>query len=53
MLNLDVFALDIAQVAQSLSEVVPDRRVVDDADHGHLPPALLFACSERPRRRAA
>jgi len=49
----DVAAFEVAEVAQPVPEGVPPERVVDDADARHLP-RLLRVHRERPRRwRAA
>jgi hypothetical protein len=49
--NYYIAPLDITKFGQSLPEMVPDRRIVDDADARNLP--LLCARNERPRDRSA
>ena len=44
----DALAIDIAEVAQPSPEVVPDRRIVNDADAWSLFWPLLSLCYERP-----
>src|SRR5262245_27685976 len=48
----DVLAFHVAEVAQSLTESVPHRRLVNDADPRDFR-RLLRPRPERPRRRAA
>ncbi len=45
----EILALDIADVAQAFAEIVPDRRVVDDADADDL--AALRLRRQRPRHQ--
>src|SRR5262249_42699825 len=46
----DVLAFEVTEIAQPVTEGVPVQRVVDDADARDLP-RLLRARRERPRRR--
>src|SRR5262245_48771796 len=48
----DVLAFEVTEIAQSVTEGVPVERVVDNADARDLP-RLLRARRERPRSRAA
>ena len=48
----DVLPFDIAEFAQSLSEGLPHRRVVEDTDARYFR-RLLRMCCERPRRSGA
>src|SRR5262249_3205851 len=48
----DVLAFEVTEIAQPRTEGVPLERVVDNADVRDLP-HLLRACRERPRCRAA
>jgi hypothetical protein len=43
----------VTEITQCTPEVIPDRRVVDDAYAPNLGGRLLRVCRERPRRRAA
>src|SRR5262249_21536950 len=48
----DVLAFEVTEIAQPVTEGVPVERVVDNADARDLP-RLLRARRERPRRRRA
>src|SRR5262249_50248947 len=50
--NQDVFAFDVAKIAQTLTEVIPDRLIIYDADGRELR-RLLRARHERPGHSAA
>src|SRR5262249_51632611 len=49
--NIPTF--DISEFAQSSPKVVPDRRIIDDADARNLRRSLLPPRRQRPRRRPA
>ena len=49
----DVAALDVAKIVEALTEVIPYRRVIDNANAQNPYAPLLRARRERPSRRAA
>src|SRR5262249_4212395 len=48
----DVFAFNVAKIAQTLTEVIPNRLIIDDADGRELRRPLR-PCGKRPRGRCA